>query len=218
MCPDHQMLSVYLDGELPSPWKEKMENHLAFCTSCRDRLDAYRDMSKKLRRAEVLPAGEDTVPKSAVFSGDAVLEAARDRVWVRLQHIEADTTRRLPPPGLWRKSVSLPLPAAAAAVILVIALAALWFRQSAAVPELQDMAAAGVELDVRGIVPVSDMNGVLQYLGDKDTGDIIILRLPESRNFMSSGEPTIIRAAELPSRIPLGAGSADYSSGRNRQR
>jgi hypothetical protein len=211
------MLSVYLDGELPSPWKEKMENHLALCASCRDRLDAYREMSRGLKKAEAVPAGPD--PAGAVFTGEAALETAKDRVWLRLQGPETGDTRRRPEPGFWRGSVSIPLPAAAAAaVILFISLAALWFRQNTAAPPMQDMAAAGIDLDLRGIVPVSDKHGVLQYLGDKDTGDIVILRLPESRNFMSSGEPTILRAAELPARIPRGSPSADYSSGRNRPR
>jgi acetyl-CoA acetyltransferase len=201
------MLSVYLDGELPSPWKEKLENHLALCGSCRDRLEAYREMSRGLKKAEAASAGE------------AALEAAKDRVRLRLQRLETGDARRRPAPGLWRRSVSIPLPAAAAAaVILFIALAALWFRQNTALPPMQDMAAAGIDLDVRGIVPVSDMHGVLQYLGDKDTGDIVILRLPESRNFMSSGEPTILKAADLPPRIPLGPPAADYSSGRNTPR
>jgi hypothetical protein len=57
------------------------------------------------------------------------------------------------------------------------------------------MAATGT-IDMQGIVPVSDMNGVLQYLGNQDTADIMIIRLPESRNFSSSGEPTIIKAAD----------------------
>ncbi|MDR0624478.1 MAG: hypothetical protein LBG10_08620, partial [Treponema sp.] len=135
------------------------------------------------------------------------------------QTLEAGETRRRHGPAIWRRSVSIPLPAAAAAaVILCIALAAVLFRQNAGTPQLQDMTATGVELDVRGIVPVSDMRGVLQYLGDNDTGDIVILRLPESRNFMSSGEPTILKAAELPARIPMGSGSAGYSSGRNTPR
>ena len=46
------------------------------------------------------------------------------------------------------------------------------------------------------IVPITDLNGVLQYLGNDDSPDIMIIRLPESRSFMSSGEPAIIRAAD----------------------
>jgi hypothetical protein len=45
------------------------------------------------------------------------------------------------------------------------------------------------------MVPASDLSGILQYLGD-DSPDIVIIRLPESRSFMSSGEPAIIKAAD----------------------
>jgi anti-sigma factor RsiW len=202
------MLSVYLDGELPSPWKEKMEKHLALCVSCRGRLDAYREISHQLQGGEASFRG-------AVSAGDPA--PAKERVWLRLQNREAAAARR-PAPGIWGRSVSIPLPAAAAAAaVLCIALAAVWFRPGAGAPQIQDMTAAGM-VDVRGMVPVSDMNGVFQYLGNQDTGDIVILRLPESRNFMSSGEPTILKAAELPARVPGGPGSAPYPSGRNTPR
>jgi hypothetical protein len=211
MCPDHQMLSVYLDGELPSPWKEKMEKHLSVCPQCRERLSAYREISQ--RAAGSVPEG------GAVSEGESILEAAKERVWFRLQNLTAGEICPRRSPGFWSGSVSVPLPAAAAAaVILVVAFAAAGFRRNAGTLQLQDMAAAGVDLDVRGIMPVSDMNGVLQYLGDKDTGDIVILRLPESRNFMSSGEPTILKAAELPARIPMGPAPSNYPSGRNTPR
>jgi hypothetical protein len=39
------------------------------------------------------------------------------------------------------------------------------------------------------------MNGLLQLLGT-DGSDVLILKLPENRNFARSGEPAIIRAAD----------------------
>jgi hypothetical protein len=57
-------------------------------------------------------------------------------------------------------------------------------------------------LDLQGMVPVSDMNGIMQYLGQEDTADFVIIRLPESRNFVSSGEPTIVKAADYSRRNP----------------
>jgi hypothetical protein len=48
------------------------------------------------------------------------------------------------------------------------------------------------------------MESVLQYLGSNDTGDILILRLPESRNFASYGEPAIIKAADYTRYAPKG--------------
>ncbi|MDR1278548.1 MAG: zf-HC2 domain-containing protein [Treponema sp.] len=196
MCPDRQILSVYLDGELPSPWKEKLENHLGSCARCREKLEAYRNMSCLLGK-----------------TGNAGPETARERVWLRLQTRAGGAFPRSG--NLWRRNVSVPLPVAAAAAIFFIALGALVFRQLFFTGPAQEGAmAAGV--DLRNVVPVSDMNGIWQYLGSQDTGDIVILRLPESRNFMSSGEPRILKAAELPAKYPRGfpvrmpAGSADY--------
>jgi hypothetical protein len=52
--------------------------------------------------------------------------------------------------------------------------------------------------DPPGIVPTAGINEVLQYLGNRDPGDILIIRLPESRSFTSPGEPAIIKAADYP--------------------
>jgi anti-sigma factor RsiW len=197
MCPDRQILSVYLDGELPSPWKEKMEAHLAECPQCREKLEAFALISHKLEAAH--------------GSGDAAaaqaVTAAQERVWLKLAGA-ANAGPQITPfparryiPNLWRRTVSLPLPAAAAltaaAAAFVIVLASAWLRPATA-PQPQNTAAVatGIELDLQGTIPVSDMNGVLQYLGDTDAGDIVILRLPENRNFRSSGEPTILKAAD----------------------
>jgi hypothetical protein len=103
-------------------------------------------------------------------------------------------------PGIWRRRISIPLPAAAAAAVLLV-LAILWLRQPqepAAIPGMM----FATEEALPGLVPVSDMNGVMQYLGGFDSGDILILRLPESRSFVSSGEPAIIKAADYSRRRP----------------
>jgi anti-sigma factor RsiW len=189
MCPDRQILSVYLDGELSSPWKEKMENHLAHCGECREKLETYRAVSRMLEGAG---AGSNGAGGAGV---KALEEGAKDRVWLKVQNLG-----ELPlSPGFWQRSLSVPLPVvAAAAVILFIALGAVLFRQNQPFPA-QD-AVAGMDLGGHGVIPVSDMSGVLQYLGSQDAGDIVILRLPESKNFMSSGEPAILKAADLPAR------------------
>jgi len=74
VCPDRQLLSVYFDGELPSPWKEKMEAHIAGCPACGRRLEEYR------RASLGKVAGE----------GDAEMEAARERVWQKLERRRGD--------------------------------------------------------------------------------------------------------------------------------
>jgi hypothetical protein len=191
MCPDYQILSVYLDGELPSPWKEKMEGHLAQCEKCREKLAAYR----------LTDGSPELAP--------AALAQVRERVWQRLQ--DAGTGRKYShiienrPLGntvFWRRNIPIPFPAIAAAAILVIAMTFLWIRRPVE-NAVQDTAiAASEELDMRGMAPLTDIRGVLQYLSNNDSSDYVILRLPESRNFISSGEPAIIKAADYSRRNP----------------
>ncbi|MDR2494507.1 MAG: hypothetical protein LBD24_04700 [Spirochaetaceae bacterium] len=179
---------MYFDGELPSPWKEKLEAHLGSCPVCQARFERLRRCSEALRG-----------PASVRESQADLLTAARERVWRRLRFLDRRTCRRKEDPALWGRTVSLPLPALAAAVaLLALAFAfALTRRPPPAFPNQDPMAASGTQ----GIVPVSDMTSVLQYLGNQDSTDIVIIRLPESKNFSCTGEPTILKAADYSRRL-----------------
>jgi anti-sigma factor RsiW len=228
MCPDRQILSVYLDGELPSPWKEKMEIHLSKCPQCREQLETYRLISRRLEAdagsVAVISAGAGT----AASETDAV-SAARERVWLNIAASAGAGRRIIHFPGtgvsaFWRRKISLPLPAAAAlaaaVAAFVVVFASTWLRQPAVIPQPHNTAAkyvlsdSATGFDLQGTIPVSDMNGVLQYLGDTDAGDFVILRLPESRNFKSSGEPTILKAADYRPSNSLSDRTVPASSGR----
>ena len=186
-CPDSQLLSVYFDGEIPSPWKEKMEEHVSGCPVCKKRLETYRFISRA-------PALTDA----------AVPEDAQERVWQRLQLSIGEAKHTpLPLPVTrrrqlwWRKSLSIPVPAAAAAAVLLFVSAFFLFRNNPGEDTVPFMTLASeAELDVPGIIPVSDMESVLQYLNVRDSGEIVIIRLPESRNFVNYGEPAVIKAAD----------------------
>ncbi|MDR3174168.1 MAG: hypothetical protein LBU19_07960 [Treponema sp.] len=205
MCPDRQILSVYLDGELPSPWKEKMENHLASCSLCRKTVETWKRISGEMR-----------------VEGDP-----GERVWERIcRRIEdAEDTKKfhagegaeILPSGrgdfsvlgnLWRRRVILPLPAAAAmaaaAAVIVLVLGSMAFRpsQGPVVPlsAISSLETAGIDMELNNIRPLNDVSGVLQYLESTDSNDIVIIRLPESRSFQSAGEPKMLRAADYSGR------------------
>jgi hypothetical protein len=203
MCPDRQILSVYLDQELPSPWKEKLEDHLAACPLCRDRLAQYQRASAFLGNSEPTALAAETTPLAAAGS---TLDTVGERVWqnITLRHGGAHSEFFRDKPVIWRRSVPVPFPiAVAAAAVLALSFAAV-FRNipSAETPSPDSTLAAGLDLGVQGIVPASDFDGVLQYLGQSDTPDLMLIRLPESRNFMSSGEPTIINASDYSRSTP----------------
>lgn len=51
MCPDSKLLSAFYDGEVSSPWKERIEEHLAACESCREIIKSYEEQSSILQSA-----------------------------------------------------------------------------------------------------------------------------------------------------------------------
>lgn len=177
MCPDRQLISLYVDGELPSPWREKLETHLSLCPSCARQAEGYRALSASLAEAP-----------------EANVEEARARVWAavaRRTNAEAAPVRRP------RRALVLPLPAAIAAVLAVAIVAA--GGTGVALGSRPDGAEAVAVVEQAQVppVPVSDMGSVLRYLETQDgAGEILIIRLPESSNFSYEGRPTLIRAAD----------------------
>ena len=140
------------------------------------------------------------------------MNAAKERVWQKLgsciavnvveqaesaeQAAQSGRTRPLPAIKLWRRRVSIPIPAAAA-ILLIVTLAFLLILRVTDTAGQPDMAfISETDFDTPGIIPVSDMEDVLQYLGTRDSSDFIILHLPESRSFVNYGEPSIVRAAD----------------------
>ncbi|MDR2633490.1 MAG: hypothetical protein LBC51_07700 [Treponema sp.] len=164
-----------------------MELHLISCPVCKARLDQFRRCSEALKD----PHEAGLTPQLPV------IEAAKDRVWQRMALLETEKQGWRAGHSLWRRTLSVPLPiVAAAAALLVMAFVLTLTRQPVGTPPPQDTVAASQIVDMQGMIPASDMNGVLQYLGNQDVTDIVIIRLPETKSFSSSGEPTILRAAD----------------------
>jgi len=197
MCPDQQILSIYIDGELPSPWKEKLETHLKSCSGCKEKYDNF------VRLHNVLI--EDTNNKKQIFTEEAL--EAKDKIWQKLASRRWQSKSGA---NLLRRRLSIPIPAAAAAAVFIAFVTAVWFDQSSNTsgfvyqqPEAFERSGFFIAADeeMPDVFPAADFNSVLQYL-TSDSTDIIILRLPESRSFYRTGEPEIIRAADYQRRHP----------------
>ncbi|MDR3115584.1 MAG: hypothetical protein LBU25_08690 [Treponema sp.] len=164
-----------------------MELHLISCPVCNARLERFRRCSEALQD----PHGEGLTPKIPD------MKAAQDRVWQRMARLETKTWGWRQGHSLWQRTLSIPLPvAAAAAILFIMAFVLTVTRQSIGIPPPQDAMAASEMVEMEGIIPTSNMHEVLQYLENQDMSDIVIIRLPETRSFSSSGEPTILRAAD----------------------
>jgi len=181
MCPDRQLISLYKDGELPSPWKEKLEAHLETCPDCAGTLMAYKQVSTFLQRQRIEPER---------------IETAQRTIWKNLSHtlpqITQSKTKRQ-----WKHPVVVPLPAAIAALVLVALLASIVTPLILQQGSVNTQSMAKINTEVPGIIPVSDMQGLLQYLENQAaTADIVIIKLPETSSFAPSGQPEIIRSVD----------------------
>jgi len=218
MCPDTQLLSIYMDGELPSPWKEKMESHLSECSECTEKFNNFKRLQEFLKKSTTLKLTGSLGDGSEEFSSEQeLMEASMKRVWQKLEARSNETRsyrtqRQLKPVGsrqvnLWKHRLSIPLPAAAAAaaaVIIALGVAVLFrggsvnnntFANTPRIESADKTNFIPVSEEASGIVPTGSISDVLQYLNSNGT-DIIILQLPESSNFSRAGEPAIIRAAD----------------------
>jgi hypothetical protein len=191
MCPDPKLISIYIDGELPSPWKEKMTSHLAECSDCKEKFENFNGF---FNRAEIQEEQK-------------LMEEAKDRVWRKLQ-LAKRPVQRVRNFNVWQRKLSIPIPAAAAAAVLLVFATVLWMRGGSSnnnpgyanlpvVPMTVEGTGFNVSLEetIPNIMTASDLSSVIKSLGGG--GDqIIILNLPESSSFFSSGEPAIINAAD----------------------
>jgi anti-sigma factor RsiW len=192
MCPERQLLSVYLDGELPSPWKERMEAHLVSCSECAALLGRFKGCMDMLKTP--LP-DKDGGAKERVWQNLSARMAYERERGFNL----AKLNRRL-----WRRTIKLPLPAVAAVAVLVIVLAFAVVRPLA--PPAQQQAPvmastnAPVDYDVKSIVSAQDMSSIFNYLEQEDSPDYMIIKLPESKMFTRIGEPDILKAVDYSGR------------------
>jgi anti-sigma factor RsiW len=202
MCPDRDLLSAHADGEVPSPWRERLDEHVASCPDCAAVLAGYVDLSGALR------AGAEPDEPAALARG-------RERLDALLEGMHATPPRTAPRPSAAReafgralgRSISLPLPFAAAAALLVLflggATAVLALRPERGNP-MQAVATGG--LDQRLAKPAS-MEELLRFLNSSDGQVQLTINLPADATFGSAGTPVIMRSAEAAPGTVLGGGS-----------
>lgn len=173
MCPDEQLLSVYLDKELPEPWASKLKEHLELCSSCKLKYQALERVSNLLK---------DTPENSAFVS---------DRVW---QQLEQTVESLQPLPTIWRKPVYLPLPLAVAAAFVFALLSFIVLRgNTSKAPAVM----TELRTNVEQAIPVNSMAEVLQYLDAQGSqAEVIVVRLPETQTFTPVGQPELIKAVD----------------------
>jgi anti-sigma factor RsiW len=194
MCPDPSILSSYRDGEVPSPWAERIASHVSSCPECARRLDSFAGISAAL---------------AASPAPDAV-EPAKARVAARLEASMAAAPRTKG--GPWHRYLVLPLPLAIAAALVVAAVPAIGLlsrlapRQGAAVAS-ETPGPAGLARPVSvpgaaGAAPsgdFSDFASLIDYLNGQEGYIRITVDIPPNRNIAPGGPAEIRKVSSPPS-------------------
>jgi len=123
MCPDESLLTAYVDNEVPSPWKERIEMHLGQCERCANRVAQYRALKLALKAADVFDAPQR--------------EEAAKRIQASLRSITDESSHSLRTEAIFERyplfsalmsrRISVPLPVLAASLLITVFFAGLAF-------------------------------------------------------------------------------------------
>ncbi|MBU0934146.1 MAG: zf-HC2 domain-containing protein [Spirochaetes bacterium] len=179
VCPNPELLSAWLDNEVPSPWKDAVQQHVQACPHCAAVVDRFSACHEAL----ALQNCDDTI-----------LQSAADRVYGRLIANVKPASSSL---HAFSRRLLVPLPLAAAAAALIIFLGASLFlagrRNDQLMMAVQE-AEQGSQVAAGSAI---GMDAILEYLSSQGNGLNITISLPQSSGFSGSGEPFIVREADF---------------------
>jgi anti-sigma factor RsiW len=180
MCPDRDILSAWMDGELEAPWSRAVEEHLAACAQCRERL-AVLERTRALLRADPEPD----------------LAAPMERV--RQSVLAQGLAQPSPVARFWQRKVALPVPLAAAAVLLVMLLAGALVlalaQGSFGLIAISRPPAGGTE--IRIAAPINDLNTLLGSLNQQAAFREDVIKLPKDVVLTPIGQPRMGKEQEF---------------------
>jgi predicted anti-sigma-YlaC factor YlaD len=180
MCPDREILSAYLDGEIGAPWNRAIAEHVASCQKCRPLYGRLEQTRRALREEPLLDWEEP-------------MERVRRAI---ISHMPP--VRAVDP--VWRRHVLVPLPVAAFAAILVlslgIALAVSLGRTNIGFVRITKAPAGGTEYQFA--IPADKVEALLKSVGGGDSSGESVMTLPKHLRLIPVGEPRMGREAEFP--------------------
>jgi predicted anti-sigma-YlaC factor YlaD len=179
MCPDHEILSAYFDGEVAAPWRRQIADHVAGCESCRAWLAGLEDTRRALAEEQVL-------------DWRAPMERVRRRI---LAHVSVERPRA----SVWHRQMTLPVPVAALAaallLILGVTLAVVSTRQNMGFIRITKAPAGGTEYQFA--VPYEKVEALLKSVGGSDANIESVMTIPKNVKLVPVGEPRMGKADEF---------------------
>jgi anti-sigma factor RsiW len=186
MCPDDALLSAFVDGEVPSPWKERIEAHAEKCPSCGGKIKALRSLSLLLHKDEA----------SAEIRA---LQAAESRIGARLGSFEKPPLGDVQGSGLAARLSSVlgrrivvPMPYLAAGLFALVFMAGITLGFLSPVARASRLLASASKT-----LPASQASyeTIVQYMR-QHAADAVMIEMPSSAAFSQMGTPVFVSYGE----------------------
>lgn len=189
MCPDDALLSAFVDGEVPSPWKERMESHVAGCATCSRKVGDMRALGASLHALET-------------GTEEAILSAAKARIGTSIDFGMAGRSARR---GIaerirdfWSRRVALPMPALAAGLLAIVFFAGLTFGIITPFAKASRLMASASTV----ISPDSaTLEMMAQYMKQSSVQPVMI-EMPKESEFSQLGNPVVMTSFDAADQAP----------------
>jgi hypothetical protein len=198
-CPNPDLLSAFFDGEVESPWFEKIREHIDTCPSCGQALARLESLKRTLLEDPEPPASESLQRtrqrlQRSLFGKPLSDKALSDK---------ALSASRLKKHPIWRSRVTLPVPAIAAMLLVFLGMGGLLIFLSTR-PNFPFMSIktqpSGIT-EVQVAAPIEDLEQLLRSLDQESGNQQIVITLPADTEFLQFGEPEMVRAEEYSRRL-----------------
>jgi anti-sigma factor RsiW len=177
MCPDDKLLSAFFDGEVLSPWRERMASHIERCPICFAKIVRMQATTSSLHTLDT-------------HYEEIALAETKARI---LSRLESSAKGRSPAPAsilfpigrLLKQRVELPIPilaATVAALIIVSGIAIGIFHFSGSYSTLASMK---------------------KYLENQTSSQALMINLPNGANYSGQNEPVLMIQANSTDASPL---------------
>ncbi len=187
MCPEDDIISAYLDGELEPSISIKVEKHIAGCEKCQEKLKTFQRISHILL--------EDDSPDYL-----ASMEKVKRRIQISQLASDRGMSKESVRSSWWYRRIEFPLPLAIAAMLLIVFLGMVLFLK---IPSANSVRMMRIKKEPSGVTevqvsaPIEDLEALLKTLDNNDFKKEVIIQLPPKSQFLMMGEPKIMREAEF---------------------
>lgn len=183
MCPDEALLSAFVDEEVPSPWKERMDIHIAGCEHCSVKIDALRSLRRSLL------ACDDEASLNALSQAKLRIAAS----------IDFGMTKRVSGQGFagqlgrfWTRRVPMPIPMLAAAAAVLVFLVGMSFSVFSSLTRSSGAMASASRL----ISPQPASFEMLTQSLRQYSAQPIMIEMPQESLFSQLGNPIIVSSQD----------------------